>query len=188
MEGKVVSYLASKKYGFISGNDGESYFFHFSHLRNQLDEKKLIKGVVVKFDPVPSPKGLAAQSISVPEVYFQTTPVNFLMSKHKNPRVGQVEARYTISTRFFDDPKEGREHIKQLAIEIGCNAVLNLSFEKDTFSSGNYRYTVHAFTGDLALVTEKTPCNSKELEASSQQAVINTVVRVRSRTFIDQLS
>lgn len=89
IKGKVVSYLASKKYGFINGEDGESYFFHFSHLSDKSDEEKLIKGVVVEFDPVPSPKGLAAQRISVPEVYFRTTPVDFIMSKHKNPRVGQ---------------------------------------------------------------------------------------------------
>ncbi|MDO8253174.1 cold-shock protein [Shewanella algae] len=43
MKGKVVSYVSSKKFGFINGDDGESYFLHVSALVNRSDEAKLDK-------------------------------------------------------------------------------------------------------------------------------------------------
>ncbi|MCL1058599.1 cold shock domain-containing protein [Shewanella gelidimarina] len=176
MKGKVVSYIKNKKYGFINGDDGESYFIHCSSLNNHMDEAKLLKGVLVEFDPTPAPKGLAAKHVTVPDVYFKTQLVDFFISKSNTPKHGNIEQLHSISTRFFKDPKEGRSHIKQLANEAGCNAILNLDFEKNTFSSGNYRYTVHAFKGDLALVSERIPSNDLQDESSSQDAIAQKVM------------
>lgn len=169
MKGKVVSYLATKKYGFIQGDDGESYFLHFSELLNRKDEDKLVKGSIVNFDPTPTPKGLAAKAISLPEVFIKERLVNFFTTRDSRPKNGTVIASFPIATRFFKDPSEGRRHLEQLAKHCGCNAVLNVNFEKDTFSKGNYRYTVHAFKGELALVTEKVPADSQELVIASAQ-------------------
>lgn len=169
MKGKLVSYISNKKYGFINGDDGESYFLHFSSLNEKSDESKLIKGVVVEFDPTPTPKGLAATKVNVPEVYFKKKLVDFFITKNRKPQHGNVERIHSINTRFFKDPNEGRNHIKQLAIEAGCNSILNISFEKSTFSSGNYKYTVHAFKGDFALVSENIPCNLKAHESKSHE-------------------
>ncbi|MCH7424247.1 cold shock domain-containing protein [Shewanella sp. MM_2022_3] len=169
MKGKVVSYLATKKYGFIQGDDGESYFLHFSELLNRKDEDKLVKGSIVNFDPTPTPKGLAAKAISLPEVFIKERLVNFFTTRDSRPQNGTVIASFPIATRFFKDPSEGRRHLEQLAKHCGFNAVLNVNFEKDTFSKGNYRYTVHAFKGELALVTEKVPADSQELVIASAQ-------------------
>lgn len=171
MKGKVASYIKSKKYGFINGDDDESYFLHFTNLLNSADEAKLVKGVVVEFTPIPTPKGLAAKKIIVPRVYFKSEPVNFFMSKYPNPKHGHVEKRLPLSTQFFEDPDEGREHIKKLAVEADCNAILNLKYEKDTFSSGNYQYSVHAFKGDFAIVTQRIPCDIKEEAAESVKLI-----------------
>ena len=169
MKGKVVSYLAAKKYGFIQGDDGESYFLHFSELLDKKDEGKLVKGRMVHFDPTPTPKGLAAKAISLPEVFIRERLVDFFTTKDRHPKNGTVLVSYPITTRFFKDPSEGRRHLEQLAKHCGFNAVLNVNFEKDTFSKGNYRYTVHAFKGELALVTEKVPADSQELVIASAQ-------------------
>jgi cold shock CspA family protein len=167
VKGKVVSYISTKKYGFITGDDGESYFLHFSSLLDKANEDKLVKGVIVEFDPIPTPKGLTAKKVNVPEVYFKKRLIDFFITKKSQPKYGSVEKLYSISTRFFRDPNEGREHIKQLAIESGCNAIINFGFEKNTFSSGNYQYTVHAFKGDFALVSGELPCENKQLELDS---------------------
>ena len=169
MKGKVVSYLAAKKYGFIQGDDGESYFLHFSELLDKKDEGKLVKGSMVHFDPTPTPKGLAAKAISLPEVFIRERLVEFFTTKDRHPKNGTVLVSYPITTRFFKDPSEGRRHLEQLAKHCGCNAVLNVSFEKDTFSKGNYRYTVHAFKGELALVADKVPADSQELVIASAE-------------------
>lgn len=157
----MVSYLANKKYGFITGEDGESYFLHLSGLLNRSDEFKLVKNVVVEFDPIPTAKGLEAKKVRIPTVYFKKQEIKFFTSKSKDPRHGVVEKRHTISTRFIKDFNEARKYIETLAKETGCNAILDLSFEKETFSDDNYKYTVHAFKGDFAIVTDRVPCNTK---------------------------
>ncbi|QYK02030.1 cold-shock protein [Shewanella psychrotolerans] len=175
MKGKVVSYLANKKYGFVTGEDGESYFLHVSGLLDRNDEVKLVKDVVIEFDPTPTPKGLAAKKVSIPTVYFKKQVVDFFTSKSKLPKHGNVEKRQAINTRFIKDFEEAREHIETLAREAGCNAILNLGFEKETFRSGNYKYTVHAFKGDFALVTDSIPCSSKAEETDSVMQLQNKV-------------
>jgi len=173
VKGKIVSYVQNKKFGFVRGDDGESYFLHFSSLVDKGDETKLIKGAVIEFDPTPSPKGLAAKKARVLGTYFKNQLVSFFTSKHNQPKHGKVELSNSLSTRFFKDPNEGREHIIQLAKAAGYNAILNFGFEKNTFSKGNYKYTVHAFKGDFAVVTEKVPCDSKE-QASQSEDVLNS--------------
>jgi cold shock CspA family protein len=41
--GKVVSYSAEKKYGFIKSGDGESYFFHLNDvaIKNKTDIRRI---------------------------------------------------------------------------------------------------------------------------------------------------
>ena len=119
MKGRVVSYLANKKYGFINGDDGESYFLHISGLQDITDESKLIKGVVVDFDPTPTAKGLAAKKVKILTVYFKKQMVDFFTSKNHTPKYGTVEKRLSISTRFIRDFNESRDHIEKLAKELG---------------------------------------------------------------------
>jgi len=169
VKGKVVSYISTKKYGFIIGDDGESYFLHFSSLLDKANENKLVKGVIVEFDPIPTPKGMSAKKVNVPEVHFRKHLIDFFITKRSQPKYGSIEKSHSINTRFFKDPNEGREYIKQLAIQSGCNAILNFGFEKNTFSSGNYQYTVHAFKGDFSLVSGESPCDDKQLELDSHK-------------------
>jgi cold shock CspA family protein len=159
VKGKIISYISAKKFGFICGDDGESYFLHVSSLLDKANESKLVKDVVVEFEPTETPKGLAAKQVHVPDVNFKKQLVAFFTAKSNQPRYGHVVARHTLSTRFFKDQNEGRSHIKQLAADIGCNAILNTNVEKVTFSEGGEDFTMHSFSGDFALVTEDVPCN-----------------------------
>ncbi|WP_165311115.1 cold-shock protein [Vibrio ziniensis] len=182
MKGKLVSYVHDKKYGFVKGEDGESYFFHASSLIDKTNESKLVKGVIVEFDPVPTPKGLSAKRASIPDVLFSLNLVDFFITKSSKPKYGDVVHQSTIATKFFKDLDEAKAHLKDLAEKVGANAVLNLKHEKDTFSNGNYKYTVHAFTADLAIVTEKVPCTF-EGEARNSLDWIKSRRTLFSRTF-----
>ncbi|MFT6910748.1 MAG: cold shock CspA family protein [Oleiphilaceae bacterium] len=181
VKGIVVAYISSKKYGFINGEDGESYFLHFSNLLDKSSEHKLIKGIVVEFDPIPTPKGLAAKDVCIQETYVLKKMVDFFITKQKIPKSLNVEVSHPISTHFFKDPNEGREYIKQLAIEAECNAILGLEFEKNTFSDGNYKYTVHAFKGHFALVSENVPCSAKRDELESALELNSLLDRFNSQ-------
>ncbi|MBR9728497.1 cold-shock protein [Shewanella intestini] len=167
MKGEIISYMSSKKYGFVRGDDNESYFLHISSLIDPSLEPQLVKGVFVEFEPTPTPKGIAAKQVSLYQSYFIKTLSDFIITKHKTPKLGTIEVSHPVVTRFFKCPNEGRNYIKQLAEKADCNAVLNLRYEKQTFAKGNYRYTVHAYKADLAIVTELFPCQSKQNEQES---------------------
>lgn len=181
MKGKIVSYLASKKFGFVNGEDGESYFLHVTSLIHISDESKLVKGVVIEFDPVPTSKGLAARKVKIPTVYFKKQLVDFFVSKDEHPKHGVVVKRFSIQTRFFKDINIARDHIKKLALDASCNSILNLNFEKTTFSEGNYQYTVHAFKADFALVTESVPCDDQAEELNSSRYINHQIEVIDSK-------
>lgn len=58
MEGRVVKFFDNKGYGFITGEDGESYFFHISQLINS---QSIDRGDFVYFSPTISNKGKQAR-------------------------------------------------------------------------------------------------------------------------------
>lgn len=182
MKGKIISYISAKKFGFICGDDGESYFLHVSSLLDKANESKLVKDVVVEFEPTDTPKGLAAKEVHVPDVNFKKQLVAFFTAKSNQPRYGNVVARHALSTRFFKDQNEGRSHIKKLAADIGCNAILNTNVEKVTLSEGGEDLTMYSFSGDFALVTEDVPCNN-DTECDESVAIIETNVASVARQF-----
>lgn len=161
MRGEVVSYVSGKRYGFINGSDGESYFFHSSNLMGQCNESPLTRGAVVEFEPVSTPKGLAAKSISVQPAIMAPQMTRFIMTRSCRPKYGDVIVEVPVKTRFFKDPNEGRQHLKALAGAIGGNAILSLIVIKKTFSSGNYNYSMHSFQANIALVYELVNVSSE---------------------------
>ena len=60
----VVKWFDNEKgYGFISGNDGNDVFVHFSNIKENGTSKDLHEGEEVGFDVVDSPKGLSAINV-----------------------------------------------------------------------------------------------------------------------------
>lgn len=175
MKGKVISYIPAKKFGFIQGEDGESYFLHITSLLDKDNESKLVKDVEVEFIATETPKGLAAKEVHVPEVFFKKQLVKFFTAKSNQPKYGQVAARHSFTTQFFADANQGRRHIKQLAADSGANAVLNTSSEKMLVKTSDGEQEMHSFSGDFALVTENCPCETVELSAQSDAEVASMV-------------
>ena len=162
LKGKLTSYLDVKKFGFIKGEDNEDYFFHFNDLINKGDVVKLKKGANVKFDPIPTKKGLAAKKVTVSDkIKFKKKLVSGLIkNKNYQPNHGCVEVRKTITTSFFKNIDDAKNNLESIARKTNANAILNIKYESKTFNSGNYRYTQHAYTADLAIVSELEQCGS----------------------------
>lgn len=165
MKGKVVSFVAAKKFGFIDGDDGESYFLHVSKLKDKSQQGLLIKGAIVSFDPTPTPRGLSAAQITVLPVHLGVRLVPFFVTKNE-PKHGSVILRKKIETSFLDSPEEAFDHLKSCAMQATCNAVLNIKLDRHVFSDGNYKFSRFAYLGELALITEEYVCSS-EKEANS---------------------
>jgi CspA family cold shock protein len=59
-EGTVKFYNRTKRFGFITGDDGKDYFFHISGVK---EEAVLNEGDKVKFDVVEGERGPKAENI-----------------------------------------------------------------------------------------------------------------------------
>jgi CspA family cold shock protein len=64
MTGKITRIVGDKGFGFITGEDGQDYFFHRSALQGEAFEARL-QGSGVSFDAVNGPKGLRAEMVRV---------------------------------------------------------------------------------------------------------------------------
>lgn len=62
VEGKVKWFNEKKGYGFITKNDGEDIFVHYSSIKGK-DFKTLRDGQTVTFDVVKDKKGLKAENV-----------------------------------------------------------------------------------------------------------------------------
>lgn len=61
--GVVKWFNTVKGYGFITSDDGEDIFVHFSHIKEDGNEKNLHEGEEVTFDIVQAPKGKSAINV-----------------------------------------------------------------------------------------------------------------------------
>ncbi|RMM39045.1 cold shock domain-containing protein (plasmid) [Pseudomonas amygdali pv. lachrymans] len=153
IEGEVVSFVVSKGYGFISGDDGERYFVHQKDVQGG---ETLTSGQRVAFVPTPSPKGSKARHVvpGIAPTLIYLNPDNFVWSKAGAPKGMEVMLITGDGWSQSNDPNEAREMLKAKAREYGANAVLNASLEKytDSAACSSYRFTMHRFRGQFAIV------------------------------------
>lgn len=151
VRGMVVSYVPNKRYGFIAGDDGESYFLHESKLRNSSYKDMLIRGASVTFEPKPTKKGLSAVNVQVKPGFKAYELIPFFITKSSKPREGIIARSASTQTHYFKKPNDARQHLKDLTGAVGGNCILNLEHKTRTFSKGNYKYSMHSFSGTIAL-------------------------------------
>ncbi len=63
MKGTVKWFNSSKGYGFITPEDGEDVFVHFSSIESTEGYKSLDEGQAVEFEVTEGPKGLQASNV-----------------------------------------------------------------------------------------------------------------------------
>lgn len=64
MKGTVKKFDQEKGFGFITGEDGKDYFFHYSQIN--MDGFKTIKtSQQVEYEPTTTEKGLRANNINI---------------------------------------------------------------------------------------------------------------------------
>jgi cold shock CspA family protein len=182
IEGKIVSFNWEKGFGFIrNGND--SYFFHKSFFQNDIKRDEIKIGSFFTFEPTPGRKGMEARNLqkSIKHKSYKISE-KFIYCKSANPKYGEVLVRTPVKSKMFDSPDEAKEYLHDASLKSQCNSLLNLTYFKDTFSSGNYKYSVHGFEADLALVAtpffvsnnEKLKDISKKIELLTKTAEVES--------------
>jgi len=174
MDGVVKSYVAEKRFGFIDGSDGKSYFFHLTHFVDRQAPEAIREGLMLRFDPTPGAKGLQARRIHIQksQAVMLVEPDKFIVSKDKAPRHGTVLYRAPrIEFESDESIDKAKNRLLEQAASIGANAILELTYRKDTGSSGNYRYSIHIYSGFPAVVMhEKAATDIPKIEAGVQRA------------------
>lgn len=144
MKGIIKTYLPSKSYGFIKGDDEKDYFFHAKDIKNK---KEIIDGMLVSFEESATPKGYAAKNIQILDEKCLTyeVPKNFIFSKSDELKDFQILSSgknpITITT---NSPDKSRDILKEEALKIGANSVICYKYTKTTRTIGNYNYSVHS--------------------------------------------
>jgi len=157
-QGTIRSYSDSRRFGFIDGDDGVSYFFHQNSLSDRSARPSI--GQLVTFEDHPTPKGMAAKEVVIQgnahKVHEDIEQGDVLVSKSDRCGRGN-EILYEGGRTYVESrsPDEAIRILKENARKGGFNALINLSRSRCThagfFDSHNY-YTVHKFEATPALV------------------------------------
>lgn len=184
--GKVVSYSAEKKYGFIKSGDGESYFFHLNDVATE-NKKDIRRGADVQFEDVPTPKGMAAKKVTAEQTFpIYVSPGSDIIVSKTNSCGRDNEAVLSLGSVEVEhkDPNEAVEILKQKARSVGCNAVLKLHRSSRTgsaWSNSNYKFTVHKFSAEIALVKQKTSTSSPGEAETNQAALEEEIAKIKGK-------
>ena len=174
-QGTIRSYSESKKFGFISGDSGGSFFFHRNHLKDKGANPEI--GQIVSFEEHPTPKGMAAREVvieqSAQKIHVDADLDGVLVSKSDRCGKGN-EVVCTGQTTFVEarNPDEAVQGLKANARKAGFNALINLERTQRShsgFFDGNYRYTVHKFSATPALVKRIEHTTDKARIAESEE-------------------
>jgi cold shock CspA family protein len=116
--------LIEEGFGFIETKEIGDVFFHKSQYAGF---KKARKGESVTCEVNETAKGKAATNIATNDMTAVTrVKEGFIMARAGEPKSGRVIKRVRIQSNYFIAPYDAREHLKDLAINAGCNAVLKI--------------------------------------------------------------
>jgi cold shock CspA family protein len=163
--GTIRSFVAAKRFGFINGDDGQTYFFHMNGMSAPVAADHVAVGALVAFEPHPGPKGMEARRVTIDQAKGElwTLPKKVTVTRDDRPRRGEIFAiagPFTCSSS--DAPDTARHLLIRMAESLGANAILGLRYTKGTGSSGNYRFTIHMYSGSAAVIAESQPCTDLE--------------------------
>ncbi|MCG3884435.1 cold shock domain-containing protein [Photobacterium leiognathi] len=160
LNGKIASYV-DYKYGFIKGDDGSSYFFHYSDLDE--DKSLITVGRSVQFTALATPKGMAAKNIKFAKDYIYKYLPEFRLYRYGEKVDGIIEWSCQHITKDFHTIEEARNSLIDKAHELGVNAVIDARLETSQKTNiNNYIHKVHSYTAELAILSNNGHCSTRE--------------------------
>ena len=157
MQGIIKSCLPSKKYGFIKGDDGKDYYFKYDDVINVVSYDEIEDGHKVFFSEKATPKGYQAYNIKQQAITTYKLPTSFMTSQKKTiPDWEVVYLGNWISHGYGKSMDAARDSMISTAKAAGANALVEVQYHRGTDSDGNYQYSVHSYSGRLAMVGKKS--------------------------------
>ena len=159
MDGAVTSYLASKGYGFIHGDDGRDYFLHSTDI---VGDCPPVEGQRLTFEETATPKGYRARNVKAIE---NMGPVRYLVPDSvMQSRSSDIPGWETLQSSLWTvhgssrgSPDDAKDEVLRRASSLGANGVVLLSYYKTTGSEagtgrGTHHFTIHNFKAHPVIV------------------------------------
>ncbi|MCY9873008.1 cold-shock protein [Vibrio barjaei] len=156
MRGTIASFLPTKGYGFIKGEDGNSYFVHVGDFNGNWGKSDL-PGRVVRFEETVNDRGYAAKKVDILSDSVDVGyvgPQEFKISKSDSVKGYKQLQRpgWRVVARSSDSIDEARSYAISIAKNMGANAMVNWKYWRKTGWNGNYAFSVHHFSGEVVWV------------------------------------
>jgi cold shock CspA family protein/uncharacterized protein YbjQ (UPF0145 family) len=163
MKGIVKSYLPTKGYGYITGDDNKSYFFRAKSVRT--DPRIIADNLPVHFEERATQQGYEAINVFC-EVGQDNAPLYDLPSRFHIYRDGFVkdgleileESSWEIcasTTMSGESPEDAKDEMIARAKILGANSIIHSRYNKGTGMEGTYRFRTHHFVGVPVVVAIK---------------------------------
>jgi len=179
MQGTIKSFLASKRYGFVRGDDGNDYYLHEQDL---MRADPLHQGLRVEFEETATPKGYRARRVravtSTAGCRYET-PADIVETKGTELAEWELleSIPWIIMGASRDSPDAAKAELRGHARAIGANALFRVEYfktrgEEAGSGRGIHYFTIHNFRavpGVVGRVTETGGKSRNELVRLSEQ-------------------
>jgi cold shock CspA family protein len=161
MIGTVATFISQKTYGFITGEDGKSYYFNQQCLANPADVNEIADDLEVVFEPAATPKGYRANKVSFDKT--DTVKTYFTPEQVMHSKSGEIKgwsviqySDWLIYSSTSESPEAAFTSLCESARAVNANAVLWMEYFKTKGQSGNYIYTIHNYKARAAFVAKQS--------------------------------
>ena len=148
MQGTVKSYLPSKRYGFVRGDDGNDYYLHEQDL---VREGPLHQGLRVEFEKTTTPKGYRARRVRAVSSIIgcrYETPSDIVETKGTELAEWELleSIPWIIMGASRDSPEAAKAELRGHASAIGANALFRVEYFKTRGEEAGSGRGIHYFT------------------------------------------
>lgn len=170
--GQIVSIVSS--YGFIRDNDNVSHYFNPKRLDKAQSYAELKTGTTVEFTPKAGPKGMIATDVkAVPMHQGISFPSKVLSlrggQKLREGEFCDADSLVLVQSTWHRAPNDAMSELLRVVDNGDANLAGNVTLHKQTFSEGNYNYTMHSFSAWCGLYW-RTLSTENEQEAKRSLA------------------
>ena len=168
MQGTVKSYLHSKRYGFLRGDDGNDYYLHEQDL---VSASPLHQGLRVEFEETATPKGYRARRVravgSTAGCLYEA-PRDIVETKGTELAEWELleSIPWIILGASRDSSEAAKAELRGHASAIGANALFRVEYfktrgEEAGSGRGIHYFTIHNFRAVPGVVGRVTETGGK---------------------------
>ncbi len=177
MIGKIISWDNRKNFGFIKGENGETYFLHNSEIKDKESMSKFRSQTKLNFDFKATKRGLRAidvEFVSNPKSKFNQSNKktkspkmmkdvlndSFVIRKKGTPR-GKIAFSGKIKSDWSRSIEDTKLELSELAKSLGFNCIYDIEMVMEKRYSGNYIYKEFAFNATAGVLLQKETCKDE---------------------------